>query len=50
MAEPVVLCETDARGVATITFNRPEVNNAYNAAVIERLLEIIPRRLAFPGR
>lgn len=40
MAEPIILCETDSRGVATITFNRPEVNNAYNAEFIQRVLEI----------
>lgn len=39
MTEPVVLCETDARGVATVTFNRPRVNNAYNADVILALIE-----------
>ena len=40
MSEPVVLCETDDRGVATVTFNRPKVNNAYNADVILSLIEI----------
>lgn len=40
MAEPIILCETDSRGVATITFNRPEVNNAYNTEFIQRVLEI----------
>jgi methylglutaconyl-CoA hydratase len=30
----VVLTSTDRRGVATVTLNRPEVNNAYNAEVI----------------
>ena len=40
MAEDVVLCETDGDGVATITFNRPEVNNAYNAAIVGRLLDL----------
>jgi len=39
MTEPIILCETDSRGVATITFNRPEVNNAYNAEFIQRVLE-----------
>lgn len=34
MSNNVVLLGTDARGVATITLNRPEVNNAYNDAVI----------------
>jgi methylglutaconyl-CoA hydratase len=43
MTEPVVLCETDARGVATVTFNRPQVNNAYNADVILGLIDIFGR-------
>jgi methylglutaconyl-CoA hydratase len=33
-----VLWEIDARGVATVTLNRPEVNNAYDGALIEGLL------------
>jgi methylglutaconyl-CoA hydratase len=37
MSESVVLSEVDARGVATVTLNRPAVNNAYNSAVIEGL-------------
>lgn len=40
MSDAVVLCETDTRGVATVTFNRPAVNNAYNSDVIVGLLEI----------
>jgi len=32
-----VLWELDARGVATLTLNRPEVNNAYNADLIQGL-------------
>lgn len=32
-----VLCDLNTRGVATITLNRPEVNNAYNAAMLEGL-------------
>jgi methylglutaconyl-CoA hydratase len=35
--EPV-LCELDARGVATVTLNRPEVNNAYDGNLISGLL------------
>jgi methylglutaconyl-CoA hydratase len=35
--EPV-LCKIDSRGVATVTLNRPEVNNAYDAALIAGLL------------
>ena len=37
MAEPLVLIAVDARGVATLTLNRPEVHNAYNGAMIEAL-------------
>ena len=39
MSEPVVLTEIDPRGVATISLNRPEVNNAYNGAMIQALLD-----------
>jgi len=39
MPEPVVLTEVDARGVATVRLNRPEVNNAYNGEMIEALLD-----------
>lgn len=34
----VVLCSVDKRGVATVTLNRPERNNAYNGEVIEALI------------
>jgi methylglutaconyl-CoA hydratase len=33
-----VLWEVDTRGVATVTLNRPEVNNAYNGDLIQGLL------------
>jgi len=33
-----VLWQLDARGVATVTFNRPEVNNAYNGEFISGAL------------
>jgi len=36
-AEDPVLWSTDRRGVATITLNRPQVNNAYNGALIAGL-------------
>ncbi|MCB1744394.1 MAG: enoyl-CoA hydratase/isomerase family protein [Gammaproteobacteria bacterium] len=39
MSEPVVTCEIDARGIAHVTLNRPEVNNAYNQDMISGLLE-----------
>ena len=49
MTEPVVLLETDARGVATVTLNRPEVGNAYNAAMLEALIGALPRLAADPA-
>ncbi len=41
MADSVVLTDIDARGVATITLNRPEVFNAYNGALIDALTEAV---------
>ena len=37
MSNPV-LWDLDARGVATVTFNRPEVNNAYDSGLIHGVL------------
>lgn len=37
MSQDIVLFEVEPRGVARITLNRPEVHNAFNAQVIERL-------------
>ncbi len=39
MSNAIVLCATDRRGVATVTLNRPEVNNAYNGEVVQALLD-----------
>ncbi len=39
MTENTVLSEVDARGVATIVLNRPEVHNAYDERLIDRLGE-----------
>ena len=36
--EPVVLCAVDARGIATLSLNRPDMNNAYNGAMLEQLV------------
>jgi methylglutaconyl-CoA hydratase len=36
-----VLWDFDARGVATVTLNRPEVNNAYNGDLIQGLLNAL---------
>ncbi|MDX2156888.1 MAG: enoyl-CoA hydratase-related protein [Hyphomicrobiaceae bacterium] len=38
MSKTAILTSLDARGVATVTFNRPEVNNAYNEDFIQGVL------------
>ncbi len=38
MASTTVLWEMDGRGVATVTLNRPQVNNAYDGDLIQGLL------------
>ena len=48
MTEPVV-ASLDARGIATVTLNRPEVGNAYNGAMIEGLLRAMDDLLAKGG-
>lgn len=37
MSDAPVLWNLDARGVATVTLNRPQVNNAYNGDMIQGL-------------
>ena len=44
-----VLWEIDARGVATVTLNRPEVNNAYNGALIDGMLATLDALGREPG-
>jgi len=39
MPPPTVLLTTDARGVATVSLNRPELHNAFDDALIRRLVE-----------
>jgi methylglutaconyl-CoA hydratase len=39
MSEPVVLLDVDHRGVATVTINRPKVNNAYNSEMIQAMID-----------
>jgi methylglutaconyl-CoA hydratase len=41
MSEPVVLLNIDKRGVATITLNRPEVNNAYNGEFVQAMINAV---------
>ncbi len=44
-----VLLDVDARGVATVTLNRPDVNNAYNGALIEGMLKGLDTLGKTPG-
>ena len=39
MTEPTVLVARDGRGVATVTLNRPALHNAFDDALIQRLIE-----------
>ena len=48
MSEEVVLLNVDARGVATVTINRPAVNNASNSAVIAGLTACVGAAAADP--
>ncbi len=43
MSQDVVLLTVDDRGVATVTLNRPEVGNAYNAAMLDGLIAGLQR-------
>ena len=44
-----VLWNVDARGVATVTLNRPEVNNAYNGELIDGVLRALDALGAHQG-
>jgi methylglutaconyl-CoA hydratase len=43
MSEPIVTLTVDTRGVATVALNRPEVRNAYNADLINALIDTVSR-------
>jgi len=49
MSEQAVLRTVDPRGVATVTLNRPEVNNAYDETVIQGLRDAMDELGAHPG-
>ena len=49
MNEQAVLRSLDPRGVATVTLNRPGVNNAYDETVIQGLHEAMNELGAHPG-
>ncbi len=42
-ANDTVLCEVDARGVASVTLNRPAAGNAYDGALIDGLIATFAR-------
>jgi methylglutaconyl-CoA hydratase len=44
-----VLTEIDGRGIATVWLNRPEVNNAYDDALIDQLTAAVDRLEEEPG-
>jgi methylglutaconyl-CoA hydratase len=48
LTEPV-LVDVDRRGVATVTLNRPQVNNAYDGALIAALADGLERLAATDG-
>jgi len=48
MTDPVLIA-TDRRGIATVTLNRPEVNNAYDGALIAALASGLDRLAKEPG-
>ena len=45
---PPVLLSVDARGIATVTLNRPHIGNAYNAALLQGLVDGMQRLAADP--
>jgi methylglutaconyl-CoA hydratase len=49
MSQQAVLQSVDPRGVATVTLNRPEVNNAYDEALIQGLHDAMDELGAHPG-
>jgi methylglutaconyl-CoA hydratase len=49
MSEQAVLHQVDERGVATVTLNRPEVNNAYDEGLIQGLHDAMDQLGTHPG-
>ena len=49
MSEAPVLWSCDARGVGTVTINRPDRNNAYNGALLQGLHDAMDALGAEPG-
>jgi methylglutaconyl-CoA hydratase len=49
MTDSSVLWTLDARGVASVTLNRPKVNNAYDAGLVQGVLDAMDALGAEPG-
>ena len=49
-ADTSVLRAIDGRGIATLTFNRPDKGNSYNHAMLDTLLDEVGRLGADPDR
>jgi len=49
MSQQAVLSQVDARGVATVTLNRPEVNNAYDETLIQEAGGLVGDLQGNPG-
>ena len=49
MTDSFILLDQDARGVATVTLNRPDVHNAFNNVVIEDLTQKLETLAANPN-
>jgi methylglutaconyl-CoA hydratase len=49
MTQSPVLLSVDGRGVATVTLNRPEVGNAYNAEMLDGLIAGLTRLASDPA-
>lgn len=46
----ILLIQRDARDVVTLTLNRPEVHNAFNPELIDRLIDVLSQLHANPPR
>lgn len=49
MSDSLLLVSTDARGVATVTLNRPEIHNAFDERLIEELCSAFERVATDPA-
>jgi methylglutaconyl-CoA hydratase len=48
-SEPALVFDIDARGVATVTLNRPQQHNAFDDRLIAQLIATLQQAAANPG-